>query len=361
MNKPKSIQLPNGRKIGPGEPCFIVAEIGQNHQGDVYTATRLLKVAHEAGVDAVKFCKRHVPSDLTRAARDAPYLGRHSFGYTYGRHRNYLELSIDEYKHLVGRMVYNAWPEIFFATACDIQSLEELETVIDPPLYKVASRDIDNLPLLDRIAETRKPVILSTGMASAVSTIHEAIDTISVHHRQIILLHCVSQYPTPDENVGLLVMDRLRNEYGFDLPVGMSDHTPGIVAAQTAATMGAVMIEKHITLARAGKGSDHAASLEPEGIRHLVRNVRAIEKMMDHTWHEPSLETAQKLRRSLVTAIPIPAGVKINEEMLCLKSPGTGVPWSGRGAFIGARASQDIPADVTLQLTDVLAREEVPA
>ena len=101
------IELPNGRKIGPGEPCFIVAEIGQNHQGDVYTALRLMKAAHEAGVDAVKLQKRHIPSDLTKAAREAPYDNPHSFGRTYGEHREALELSASDYVHLKVRMQYN--------------------------------------------------------------------------------------------------------------------------------------------------------------------------------------------------------------------------------------------------------------
>ncbi|MHC4181609.1 MAG: N-acetylneuraminate synthase family protein, partial [Planctomycetota bacterium] len=180
----RTIELPNGRKIGPGEPCFIVAELGQNHQGDVYTAVRMLKMAHEAGVDAVKLCKRDIDSDLTRAAQMEPYTGPQSFGPTYGEHRRALELSADDYKHLKERMRYNEWPEILFSTVCDQKSADEVEAAIDPPLYKIASRDLDNLPLLDHVASFCKPMILSTGMADA-GEVMDALMVVSDHHTDI--------------------------------------------------------------------------------------------------------------------------------------------------------------------------------
>lgn len=342
------IELSTGRKIGPDEPCFVVAEIGQNHQGDVYTAVRLLRAAHEAGVDAVKFQKRHIPSDLTTAARDAPYDNPHSFGATYGEHREALELRADEFRHLKNRMTYNQWPQVLFVTCCDKHSAAEIEEAINPPLYKVASRDLNNLPLIDYLARLGKPLILSTGMA-ARGEIEAALTCVRKHHNQIILMYCVSEYPTPDDHVALLRIAELRDTY--DVHVGFSDHTVGIHLAQAAVVLGAVVIEKHITLARCMKGTDHAGSLEADGLKRLTRNIAGIQAAMDYAqWvvNPDTLPARKKLGRSLVTTQAISKGETIDEEDLCLKSPGTGLAWNERDKVIGRKATCDIEADVTI-------------
>jgi len=354
----KTIKLPNGRRIGDGQPCFVVAEIGQNHNGDAYLATRLMTAAHEAGVDAVKFCKRHIPSELTREARNAPYTGSNSFGPTYGTHREKLELTDDEYRLLQQRSQYNQWPAVFFATACDKQSVDELEAAVDPPLYKVASRDLDNLPLLEHIGKTGKPVILSNGMAER-EEVEDAIECIKQFHIKIILLQCTSEYPTPDNHVGLIRMAEARERYG--VLVGISDHTPGIVASQAAAVLGACVVEKHLTLSRAMPGTDHAASLEPDGLRKLVKNIRCQEKMMHITEPVDVSAARNKLGRSLVSAKPIAPGEQISEDHLILKSPGDGIRWRDRHKLIGRVARRSIPADVTLELSDVIERVPVDA
>ncbi len=351
----QTIQLPSGRRIGENEPCFVVAEIGQNHNGGkdgVYTAVRLLMAAHAAGVDAVKFCKRDVESDLTAAARAAPYLGPSSFGETYGEHREHLELSGDELEHIKARMAMNEWEEVMFATACDIKSVDAIEAAIDPPLYKIASRDIDNLPLIEYVARLGKPVVLSAGMwnhstnalSNAIGVIHEA------HNDKIIVLQCTSNYPTANKDVGLRRIEEIRENYG--VLTGLSDHTSGIVMAQAAAARGAVMVEKHITLARAMKGTDHACSLEPDGITRLVRNIRAVEDAMQTTVPDVS-EAQKKLGRSLVTNRPIPQGTIIKEHQLCLKSPGTGYGWHQRSEVLGRRMKLTLPADVTITRDDL--------
>jgi sialic acid synthase SpsE len=348
------IELPNGRKIGPGQPAFIVGEIGQNHNGDAYAALRLTQAAVEAGCDAVKLTKRHIPSDLTKEARDEPYPGPNSFGRTYGKHRCMLELSIDEYAALRNRIRYNNWPITLFATACDRVSLDELENRLDPPLYKVASRDLDNEPLLEAIAATCKPVILSTGMHGLV-VLGRALEIIR-HRQQVVVLYCISRYPTEDHYVDLRRIDEIRRTYGIS--VGFSDHTVGIHLAQAAVQAGAVMIEKHITLARAQKGTDHAASLEPEGLKRLVRNIRSAEHSLSGKPMFPSVHEARnKLGRSLVTTRPIAKGERIRNEDLCLKSPGVGMPWGMRDVVIGRRAAADIPADFTLLPGDFRGEE----
>lgn len=347
-DKPATIELPGGQRIGEGEPCFVVAEIGQNHQGDVYTAVRLCKAAADAEADAVKFCKRDIASDLTAAAANEPYNGPQSFGTTYYEHRRHLELSPADYEHILGRIGMNDWPQAMFATACDIESVADIETAIAPPLYKIASRDIDNEPLLRCVAKLGKPVVLSSGMGT-MQEIGAAIEIVRAYHDRIILLQCRSEYPTADADVGLGRIRRYR-EF-FNVLTGLSDHTPGIVAAQAGATLGAVMVEKHMTLARAMKGTDHACSLEPDGIKRLVRNIRLGEAMAG----EPKNNDAPsrlKLGRSLTTTRVIPQGSTVTEDAVCLKSPGTGVRWSERGHVIGHVAKVTLASDVTIMAGD---------
>lgn len=351
------ITLPNGRKIGPGQPCFIVAEIGQNHQGDVYTALRLIKAAVDAGADAVKFCKRHLPSELTAEAAAAPYTGPNSFGATYGEHRAALELSPHEYTHLKDRIRYNEWPILMFATVCDKQSVDELEAAIDPPMYKIASRDFDNWPLVEYVAKTGKPVFASLGMIQRTDA--EERRDLAHSGRQCIPMICTSKYPILDSDVGLVGLHRLREYRGR--PVGFSNHTPGIVAPQTAAALGACVVECHLTLSRSMRGSDHAASLETDGFKRLVRNIRAGEAM-DAAWGQDAWErfrqatqaARDKLGRSLVSTVDIPRGAVIYEYMVTLKSPGHGVHWPDREQVIGHCAERDIPADVTIMMEDVV-------
>lgn len=337
----------NGQSIGDDRPTYVVAEIGQNHNGDAYTAIRLAGMANACGADAVKFCKRDLASELTAAAAARPYDNRNSFGATYGEHRAALELSEPDYKTLKQRIEYNEWRVTMFATACDIPSVELLERV-GVPAYKVASRDIDNHPLLREIALTRKPVIISTGM-SDMEEIEDAIKAIESVHNRIVLLHCTSAYPTKNEDVNLRVIPELRKCFGH--LVGLSDHTPGIDASVAAVHYGACMIEKHITFSRAARGTDHAGSLEQEGLRRLVQKVRIAEQQRgDETKQRlPAVRPFEdKLRRSLVARRDIASGETVTEADVCLKSPGTGVGWRHRHAVIGHAAKVDIAADTTI-------------
>lgn len=337
------------RNIGPGQPCFIIAEIGQNHQGDVYLASRMVQQAEKIGVDAVKFCKRDIASELTPEAFNKPYDNEHSFGKTYGEHRLALELSVEQYKHLALRHQYNNNRSILFSTACDTKSVDDLEEV-GFPLYKVASRDVDNLPLLERIAATRKPVIISSGM-SDLREVAEAVNTVLRWHDQIVLMHCTSEYPTPLEHVNLRCIETLQREFG--LPVGLSDHTPGIQTSVAAVAMGACAIEKHFTLSRAMKGRDHAASLEPKGLEMLVEWIRNIETAMGDGVKVPAVgtvEARQRLGRSLVAKVPIHPGTQIEQAMLELRCPGDGIKWSERSSVIGRVSSREIEAGEKLTL-----------
>jgi len=343
------VQVTPSRAIGDGHPCFIVAEVGQNHNGDLTIARQLIDNIAFYRADAVKLCKRHIPSDLTAELYNKPYPGPQSFGETYGKHREFLELSTIQYKEL--QIHAQNQGLIFFATACDMKSVEDLEEV-GVPLFKVASRDLTNLPLLDRMARTGKPIILSCGMDS-MERIGEALDTVRRHHNQIVLMQCTSSYPTEYSDVNITVMHTLRRE--FDVLVGMSDHTIGIMVPVVAAALGAVVVEKHVTLARHMKGTDHACALEPDGLRRIVRDIRNMELALGDGVKRVAESVSgarSKLCRSLVSKVDIAQGTEVTEDMLCLKSPGDGLLWRERGRIVGKRARRDIPVDVTLSEKD---------
>ena len=338
-----------GHEVGDGCPTFIIAEIGQNHNGEMKIAKQLIEMAARSGADAVKFQKRDIHYDLTDEAYNRPYDNPNSFGHTYGEHREFLELNKEQHQEL--REYALALDLVYFCTACDPPSVEMMEE-IGNPLYKVASRDLTNVPLLTQIAQTGKPVILSTGMAG-VTDVREAIKALGDGPEAILLMQCVSQYPAELENVNLRAMKTLRDEFG--LLVGLSDHTPGVIASVAASILGACMIEKHVTLARAMKGSDHAGSLEENGLRSLVKYVREAALAMGDGRKEfdPVAKPAKdKLARSLTSKASIPAGTLLTEDMLVLKSPGTGLLWRDRTKIVGKVAVRDIDANQTLSEVD---------
>jgi sialic acid synthase SpsE len=331
-----------------------VAEVGQNHNGRMALARRLIDAVAESGADAVKFCKRHLPSELTPAAARRPYLGPQSFGATYGEHRRALELSPAQHAELkaYAQAARSAAPLAYFATACDNRSVDELEA-IGVPCYKIASRDLTNLPLIDYVARTGKPVILSCGM-DALDEISQALDTLRMHHDQIVLLQCTSAYPTTYADVNLRAMETLRRE--FDVLVGLSDHTIGSAVPLAAAALGAVLIEKHVTLSRGLRGSDHPCSLEPRELQEMVAGIRAIEGALgDGVKRVPASVAAAKtkLGRSVVSRGKIPRGTRVTEDMLCLKSAGGGLTWFDRKRIVGRVARRDIEEDEALTAADV--------
>ncbi len=340
-----AIPVTPGKWIGDEQPVFVVAEIGQNHNGSLDIAKQLIDVAAQCGVDAVKSCKRDLTREMTAEAWSDPYVGPQSFGNTRGEHREELELSAEQHAELFEYC--RAKGVEYFVSACDIPSVEVLEQ-IGVNLYKVASRDIRNLPLLQRIAQTGKPVILAAGMADE-EDIADALLAIRKHHSKVIVAQCTSEYPTPYEDCNLLAIHSLRRT--FNVLTGLSDHTVGIMTAVVGAAMGACMVEKHVTLARYMKGTDHACSLEPDGLRRVVRDIRNVERALGSGLIRvpDGVEAARiKLDRSLVSKTSIPAGTLLTEAMLCLKSPGTGLPWRDRNLIVGKSSRRDISADSIL-------------
>ncbi|MCE5327995.1 MAG: N-acetylneuraminate synthase family protein [Planctomycetaceae bacterium] len=338
-----------GHEIGDGCPCFIIAEIGQNHNGQVGMAKRLIDMAARCGCDAVKFQKRDIKWELTEEVYNKPYDNPNSFAATYGKHREFLELNEEQHKEL--REYAMARRLIYFCTACDEPSVEMMERVGNP-IYKIASRDITNIPLLKAVARTRKPVILSTGMAG-LQELAEAREALGDSPEAVIIMQCVSQYPAEVEHVNLKAMQTIRKETG--LLVGLSDHTPGVITPVAAAVMGACMVEKHVTLSRAMQGTDHAAALEEEGLRRMVDYIRLCAIAMGDgkkVYDDVAESARKKLSRSLTSKGPIAAGAVLTEEMLCLKSPGTGILWRDKGLIVGKKARKDIASDVTLSVED---------
>jgi sialic acid synthase len=342
-------------------PTTVVAEIGQNHNGDMDLAKQLIDMAAMPifdkfnnvslpGVNAVKFTKRDLSEELTVEASERPYDSPHAFGKTYGEHREALEFSYDQYGELEAHARSKGLG--FIVTLTSLKTIALLDRV-DLDAIKVASRDLTNLPLLDALASTRKRLILSTGMG-ADREIDEALEVITKHHDDVILLHCVSEYPAAYTHINLLAIPYMKEKYPY--PIGFSDHSIGIVMAPVAVAMGAVLIEKHITLSRSMKGSDHRASLEPDGLWRMVRDIRNVENALGEFGKpvsEAVFEAKQKLERSVASGRLIRAGETIEEADLILLSPGDGLRWVDRRKIVGKQALRSIPKHSIIREEDV--------
>lgn len=340
----------NGIFVGPEEPTYVIAEIGQNHNGSLELAKQLIQMSYRCGANAVKFQKRHIPEELTEEAYNKPYDSPHSYGRTYGEHREYLELSPEEHE-----ILFNYCCELgitYFCTPCDVTSVNHLE-LFDCPFYKVASRDLTNIPLLEKLSTINKPVIISTGMAD-YDDIELAIKTLNKPKDKLIIMQCTSQYPCSYDNVHLNAIETIREKYHYN--VGLSDHTSGIIVSAVSPLFGACIIEKHVTFNRADKGSDHAGSLEENGLKKLIEYLRVIRlaKGSKDKFIIPETRVSrEKLERSIVSKIDIEEGTIIKEEMLTLKSPGIGLKWKEMNKVIGKTAMKTIGKDSLINLKDL--------
>jgi sialic acid synthase len=340
-----------GKIIGDGHPCFIIAEIGINHQGNMELAKNLITAALEAGTDAVKFQKRHVERVMVKDWLDKPYTGPQSFGATYGDHKKALEFSEIEFIEL--KEFTEELGGIFMASAWDEESADVLER-IGISSYKMASADLLNHPLLEYIARKGKPMIISTGMAT-MEEVREAVEHVGRFINQIAVLQCTSTYPSKFEELNLTVIQTYLQK--FDTVIGYSGHELGIAIPVAARVLGASIIERHFTLDRTMKGTDQAASLEPGGFARMVRDIRAVEEALGDgrkRIHERELPIRTKLAKSIVTKENIPEGTVIEESMLTTKGPGNGIPPSKIDTVIGKRAKKDIPIDSLIFKEDLM-------
>ncbi len=264
------IKLTDNRWIGEGEFPFIIAEIGNNHNGSIDLAMKMIKTAKEIGVDAVKFQKKDIETAFSKELLDKPYSGPNSFGSTYRQHKEAIEFSETQLKEL-----YDYCRELdilCFCTPFDLISVEILER-LDNPVYKISSFHVTDLKLIEAVCQTGKPILMSTGM-STIEEIDRAMQLIRKYTRQVALFHCVSSYPTEDKNVNLRLIPYLKKRY--QCSVGYSGHERGVVICIASIPLGACMIERHLTLDRTMKGPDHAASLEPSGMLLIVRRSKYV-------------------------------------------------------------------------------------
>lgn len=345
------IQLGN-RRVNHASPVYFIAEIGNNHNGDFYLAKRTIEAAAKAGADAVKFQKRFISETFTKELRDKPQTKDQVLGATYGEYRQNLELNEEEFKKL--KVYAEELGMTFFATPFDLKGVDFLEDV-GQPIYKISSFDTTNIPLLTKVAKLGKPMILSTGMTS-FEEIDEAVNTILAHNDQLILLYCVSIYPTPDEHMNLATFDLMKQRYAPML-VGYSGHEKGILASLVTIARGARVVERHFTLDKNLPGPDHATvSITPEEFKMLVDETRRIEAMMGTAStgiHELEQNTRNKHGKSITSRTEIKAGTVITEDMLCVKSPGTGLKSNMLATVIGKTAARDIAEDATIGASDI--------
>ena len=276
--------------VGDNYPCFIIAEIGINHNGDIETAKKLINVAHFCGCNAVKFQKRTVDKVYTKEELSIP---RDSiFGKTNGDLKRGLEFDYDEYKIINEYCKELKMP--WFASCWDVDSVDFIEQ-FDVCAHKISSACLTDIELLKKIKSTDKPVLLSTGM-STIDEIDKAVDILGTDN--LIIYHCTSTYPTSNNEINLNAIPMLKERY--NCPIGFSGHERGIFPSSAAVILGACSVERHITLDRTMWGSDQAASLEPEGLRKLVRDIRNVKDILGDgikVVYESELPIRKKLRR----------------------------------------------------------------
>lgn len=342
-----------GRDIGPGHPCFLIAEAGVNHNGDIELARRLVDAAAEAGADAVKFQTFSADRLATAAAPQADYQKRNT-GMEESQYSMLKRLELSEEAHRELLRHCRERGILFLSSPFDEESAEFLEA-LGVAAFKIPSGEITNTPFLAHVARKGKPLIVSTGM-STLDEVRAAVAAIrQAGYPPLALLHCVSSYPAAPEDVNLRAMAALR--HAFDVPVGYSDHTDGIEIALAAVALGACIIEKHFTLDRSLPGPDHKASLEPAELASLAATIRRVEAALGDGVKRPAQReenTAMAARKSLVAARDLAAGSILQREDLAIRRPGTGLPPGRLESVVGRRLLRPAAAGTVLT-EDLLA------
>ncbi len=343
----RTIELGDGR-IGPDQPCFVIAEAGVNHNGHRELAFELVDAAAKAGADAVKFQTFKAERLAAPAAEKAAYQK-----LSTGAHENQramlrrLELPIAWHEELIARC--RARGLLFLSSPFDELTSDALET-LDLPAFKIPSGELTNLPLLAHIARKGRTMLLSTGMAT-LDEVRQAVDVIGdAGDPPLVLLHCLSQYPADPAQANLRAMETLRRS--FDIPVGYSDHTPGIEVALAAVALGANVIEKHFTVDRTLPGPDQQASLDPDELATLVAGVRRVASALGHGRKEPAPgeeAIAAVVRKSLVAARDLAPGTVLGADDLIALRPGLGISPAERDRVLGRQLSIRLEAGAMLR------------
>jgi len=335
--------------ISETSPVFIIAEAGVNHGGDIAVAKRLIDVAAEAGADAVKFQAFRTEQLILENVAKAPYQQKTTEA-DESQFSMLKKLEMTNRQNLELRDYCRQRGILFLTTPFDEVSLDELDE-LDLPAYKVASTDLTNLPLLEKIAAKQKPIFLSTGM-SYLAEVELALACLAPINSQVVLLQCSANYPIADEDANLNVLKTYRRN--FDVLLGYSDHSVGIGAAPYTLPLGAKVVEKHFTLDKSETGPDHSASLDPDELREFVRTVRRVEAFLGDGIKSPSLaesRTRKSLQKYFVARRPIRAGEPFSDEnLLAKRTGGAGISPIYRQALIGQPAPRDFREDEVIEL-----------
>ncbi len=340
----------DGKRINQDGDCYVIAEIGHNHQGDLDICKKMFLEAKNCGCDAAKLQKRDNRALFTAEGYARPYENRNSYGKTYGDHREFLEFGADEYAEL---KAYAAEIGIiFFSTAFDMPSVDFLDK-LDMPAYKIASGDIKTTPLLKYVAQTGKPMVISTG-AALMDDVRRAYDTIMPINPQLCIMQCTAGYPAEFEELDLGVIPTYMEEFP-DAVIGYSGHDNGIAMPLAAYVLGARMVEKHFTLNHTWKGTDHAFSLEPIGMSKMVRDLRRARIAIgDGTkrFHDSEVGAGTKMGKKIVAARDLAEGTTLAAHDVTFKSPGDGLPpyefdkVMGRVLTVALAADADVHLDM---------------
>ncbi|MCU1486924.1 MAG: N-acetylneuraminate synthase [Actinomycetia bacterium] len=342
----------DGRSIGAGSSCFVIAEVGVNHNGDVHLAHDLVDAAADTGADAVKFQTFRA---LDLVAPGAPTATYQRTGRS-GQDRQLellagLELPIDALQALRDRC--RSRGITFLSTPFDPSSADLLDE-LDVPAFKVSSGELTNLPFLADLAGRGRPMLVSTGMAD-LADVAAAVDVIrGAGNDDLVLLQCVSCYPAPAAAANLRAMASMREAFGVE--IGYSDHTLGATVAIAAVALGASVLEKHLTLDRTQPGPDHRSSLEPAELTSLIVAVRDVEAALGDGVKQPApceAETAAVARKSLVTTRDLPAGHPLADDDLAARRPGTGFAPDRRDDLLGRRLARDVGVGTVLGPDDL--------
>jgi N,N'-diacetyllegionaminate synthase len=340
------------RKVGPGLPCLVIAEAGVNHNGKLALARKLIDAAAQCGADVVKFQTWITEELVGSGAPMAEYQTRAcGTGFDQFRMLKQLELDHAQFRRL---KTHAKRRKICFASTPDEADSADFLDQLGVPFFKIGSAEIPNLPLLRHVARKGRPVVLSTGMAT-LAEVETAIRTMEgAGNRNIVLLHCVSDYPASASESNLRAMDTLAAAFGY--PVGFSDHTLGIEIALAAVARGACVLEKHLTLDKNMEGPDHAASLDPAEFAAMVSAIRTVESALGDGIKRPSaaeLEIRKVVVKSVVLANSVKAGRKLRASDLCLRRSSPGLPPTTLPALIGRRTARDLPAGAVLANEDL--------
>jgi sialic acid synthase len=335
-------------EISDSSDCFVIAEIGNNHQGSIEVCKNMFRVAKECGANAVKLQTRNNKALYTKAFYNKPYNSENAFGASYGLHREALEMSPEGYLEL--QKYAEELGIVFFSTAFDIPSADYLES-IDMPAYKIASGDLRSIPLLKHVASFGKPMIVSTG-GGTMEDVRRAYEAILPINKNLILLQCTAAYPCPYEMLDLRVIETYRKEFPGAV-VGLSSHDNGIAMPVVAYTLGARVIEKHFTLDRAMRGTDHAFSLEPVGLRKLVRDLKRARAALGDgvkKVYPSEREPLVKMGKKLVTSRALPKGHVVQASDLTMKCPGDGLAPFYWDNVVGQQLLVDVEEEHSLSL-----------